>query len=259
MTASILNKLGLKGHYPHAVAFAPQKVFGCGLLDLQVEQGLTHIQSLLDYCCTDHKVGRVMLISLRHLEVEAGVSFNLLQQPHTKLSYLTKCWMVSLRQFCADFDISIRRKQNRLPNIARTHDSCLMDNTLQLPFTKQKLLDVNLVRIYLQVTTLSDIVSADGQVILTLSWNGLQIPDRSSTMQFARQLQPTVYQRGLWRRLLRSYLVPGSKASALQLQQPLGVWITEPNMKWGAITWEETLYRRETAANAVWLSITLAI
>jgi hypothetical protein len=63
-------------------------------------------------------------------------------------------------------------------------------------------------------------------------------------MQFARQLQPTVYQRGLWRRLLRSYLVPGSKASALQLQQPLGVWITEPNMKWGTMTWEETLYRR---------------
>ncbi len=95
------------------------------------------------------------------------------------------------------------------------------------------------------MTTLSDIVSADGQVILTLSWNGLQIPDRSSTMQFARQLQPTVYQCGLWCRLLRSYLGPGSKASALQLQQPLGVWITEPNMKWGAMTWEETLYRRD--------------
>ena len=95
------------------------------------------------------------------------------------------------------------------------------------------------------MTTLSDIVSADGQVVLTLSWNGLQIPDRSSTMQFARQLQPTVYQRGLWRRLLRSYLIPGSKASALQLQQPLGVWITEPNMRWGAMTWEETLYRRD--------------
>ena len=33
MTASALNKLGYNRHYPHAVAFAPQKVFGCGLLD----------------------------------------------------------------------------------------------------------------------------------------------------------------------------------------------------------------------------------
>jgi hypothetical protein len=92
MTASILNKLGLNCDYPHAVAFfAPQKVFGCGLIDLRVEQGLTHIQSLLDYIGTDHKVGRVMLFSLCHLQVEAGVSFNLLQQPCTKLPYLTNC------------------------------------------------------------------------------------------------------------------------------------------------------------------------
>ena len=32
MTASILNKLGLNCHYPHAVAFAPQKVLAAVLL-----------------------------------------------------------------------------------------------------------------------------------------------------------------------------------------------------------------------------------
>ena len=67
MTATILNKLGYSRHYPHAVAFAPHEVFGCGLIDLRVEQGLLQIQSLLDYVGTDQKVGRVMLISLRHL------------------------------------------------------------------------------------------------------------------------------------------------------------------------------------------------
>jgi hypothetical protein len=55
-------------------------------------------------------------------------------------------------------------------------------------FTKQELTDVYLVCICLQVTTLSDIVLADGKVVLTLSWNGHHIPDRRSTMQFARQL-----------------------------------------------------------------------
>ena len=245
MTASALNKLGYNRHYPHAVAFAPQKVFGCGLLNLRVEQGLSHIQSLLDYVGTHHKVGRVMLISLRHLQVEAGVSFDLLQQPKVKLSYLTNCWMVSLQQFCAEFDITIRCKHNRNPVLARDHDSCLMDKALQLSFKKQELVDVNLVRVYLQVTTLSDIVSADGLFVALASWNGQPIPDRKSTMNFSRQTPPTVYQRGLWRRLLRSYLLPGSTASALRLQQPLGAWIAESNMKWGAMTWEDTLYRRD--------------
>ena len=83
-------------------------------------------------CCIDHKSGQYMLISLRHPQVKAGVSFDLLQQPCTKLSYLTNCWMVSLQQFCANFEISIRCKQNRLPSLARVHDSCHMDKALQL-------------------------------------------------------------------------------------------------------------------------------
>jgi hypothetical protein len=121
-----------------------------------------------------------------------------------------------------------------------------MDKALQLSFKKQELLDVNLVRVYLQVTTLSDIVSADGLFVALASWNGQPILDRKSTMNFARQTPPTVYQRGLWRRLLRNYLLPGSTASELRLQQPLGAWIAESNMKWGAMTWEDTtLYRRD--------------
>ena len=92
MTSSTLNKLGYNKHYPHAVAFAPTSVFGCGLIDLRVEQGLMHIQSLLDYIGTQHRVGLVMLISLRHLQVEAGVSFDLLTTPKPELPYLTDCW-----------------------------------------------------------------------------------------------------------------------------------------------------------------------
>ena len=49
MTTSILNKLGYNRHYPHAVAFSPQKVFGCGLIDLRIEHGLCQLQAYLDY------------------------------------------------------------------------------------------------------------------------------------------------------------------------------------------------------------------
>ena len=81
MTSTILNKLGYNRHFPHAVAFAPLSDFGCGLIDLRVEQGLTQIQAFLDYVGTQQRAGLVMLISLRHLQVEAGVSFDLLEFP----------------------------------------------------------------------------------------------------------------------------------------------------------------------------------
>jgi hypothetical protein len=112
MTTSILNELGYNHHYPHLVAFAPQEVFGCGLLDLREEQGLTHIQYLLDYVGTNHEVGRVMLILLRHLQVEAGILFDLLQTPAPKLPHLTDCWITSLQNFCTEFDIAIRCQHN---------------------------------------------------------------------------------------------------------------------------------------------------
>jgi hypothetical protein len=121
-----------------------------------------------------------------------------------------------------------------------------MDHALLLGFKRQKLVDVNLVRTFLQVTTLrSDIVSAVGLSILPASWQGQPISDQHSKMKLARQLQPTVYQRGLWRRLLRSFLVPLSKAPNLLLQRPLGVWTKQSHMHWGAMMWEEEIYRRD--------------
>ena len=123
MTASILNALGYNRHYPHAVAFAPLSVFGCGLWDLRLEQGLSHVQSLLDYVGTDTKVGNLMLISLRTLQVEAGVSFDLFLRPNVSLSHLTDCWILGLRSFCALHTISLRIKGNRVPHCARVGDS----------------------------------------------------------------------------------------------------------------------------------------
>jgi hypothetical protein len=127
MTAATLNKLGDNCHYPpHVVAYASQMFFGFGLLDLCLAQGLAHVQAILDNILgTDHKVGRVMLILLHHLQTEAGVSFDLLQHPNRELSYLTECWMTTLRSFCANTTVSIRIKSNRVPIASRAHDQFL--------------------------------------------------------------------------------------------------------------------------------------
>ena len=249
MTASILNKLGYNRHYPHAVAFAAQKIFGCGLIDLQIEHGLCQLQAYLDYVGTEHKAGHVILISLRHLQAEAGVSFDLLAQPQTALPYLTDCWLLSLRRYCAEHNISIRTLKNRVPSTARLYDRMLMEVASTLGLTKQELIDLNLARIFLQVTSLSDIATSDGISIHPWSWHGKRIPDRKSRLAFARQEEPTPYQFGLWRKLLRSFLSPSATSSIHLLQQPLGPWIAPSNMSWGALVHEGNLYRRDPFTN----------
>jgi hypothetical protein len=65
MTSVTLNKFGYDWNYPHAVAFAPIRLVGCGMCDLRIEQGLPQINALLDYIAgTGHKIGDVMAISL---------------------------------------------------------------------------------------------------------------------------------------------------------------------------------------------------
>jgi hypothetical protein len=74
MTSVTLNKSGYNQNYPHAVAFAPIRLFGCGMCDLlRIEQGLAQISALLDCIGTGHKIGDVMAISLWSLQVEAGI------------------------------------------------------------------------------------------------------------------------------------------------------------------------------------------
>ena len=214
-------------------------------MDLRIEQGLMQIQALLDYVGSQMRVGLVMLISLRHLQVEAGVSFDLLEQPTTTLLYLTDCWLLSVRRFCAKFHISLSVRRNRVPQLSREHDSMLMEKAITLGFTRQELIDINLVRIYLCATTVSDVTTADGKHIHPFSWKGLPIPDRSSVTSFARQEKPTSNQCGLWRRLLRSLLRSTATVSDLALHQPLGSWTAESTMRWVAMLWNSTLYRSD--------------
>ena len=55
ITAVTLSKLGNHQNYPpHTVAFAPIRLFGWGMFDLRIEQGLAQINSLLDYIETGH-------------------------------------------------------------------------------------------------------------------------------------------------------------------------------------------------------------
>jgi Reverse transcriptase (RNA-dependent DNA polymerase) len=242
MNCVVLNKLGYNKHYPRAAAFAPTQEFGTGLHDIRIEQGLAQIQALLNYIGTGHKVGQVMLISYRNLQIEAGVSFQLLEQPQTPLPYLTPCWLTSLRSFCGRHGITITVKANQAPQLSRIHDRFIMDIANSKKMSKQELTDINLVRIYLKVCKISDITNATGHQLSESVWRCQQFIDRRSLLTYPRQLEPTIMQRRVWRKLLRTILQPQAKLSQLNLVQPLGPWIAPSTMKWKYTSWDNNLY-----------------
>jgi hypothetical protein len=232
MTSVTLNKFGYNRNYPDAVAFALIRLFGCGMCDLRIEQGLAQINALIDYTGTGHKIGDVMAISLRSLQVEAGILSDILAVPSKELTYVTDCWFLGLHKFCAKHHIRIHVKANRVPSSARLHDKFIMDIATSMPFKRQELVDINLVRIYLQVCTISDIATAIGGSIHLSAWKVEPFSDRRSNLSFPCQETPTSSQRGLWRKVLRHIPCPQPSTTNLCLKQPLGIWCAPSNMVW---------------------------
>jgi hypothetical protein len=251
ITAVTLNKLGYhRNYYPHAVAFAPIRlldVVATSMCNPHIEQGLAPINSLLDYIGTGHKIGDVMAISLRSLQVEAGILSDILASPGKELlTYVTDCWFLELRKFCEKHSIRIHVKANRVLSSARQHDQFIMDIVISMPFKRQEFVDINLVHIiYLQVCTISDIATAVGGSLHLSAWKVEPFSDHRSNLSFPHQETPTSSQRGLWCKVLHHILCPDPSIKNLCLIQPLGIWHAPSNMvRESSMCWDGNLYRQ---------------
>jgi hypothetical protein len=126
-----------------------------------------------------------------------------------------------------------------------------MEIATSMPFKQQELVDINLVRIYLQVCTISDIATAVGGSIHLSAWKVEPFSDRRSNLSLPHQETPTSSQRGLWRKVLHHILCPQPSTTNLCLKQPLGIWCASSNMVWESYMWGGNLYR-QNIINTSW-------
>ncbi len=123
-----------------------------------------------------------------------------------------------------------------------------MDHFIRQGYKASQLIRLNCCRIYLQVITLTDIVSADGTCIISDFFIGLPLTDRKSTLQWHSQQRPSGNDWALWSSTLQS-LQPRNR-----LTTPLGDWlVAEFHQTWFWL-WDPNLphlYRR-TTSNTQW-------
>jgi hypothetical protein len=120
-------------------------------------------------------IGSLLRITIHWWQLQAGVSFSLLQFPSIVLPYLAWNWFSCFRSFLHTISgsLHVRYITSNLPLPLRTHDVCLMDIIPTLPdIPDQSLVTFNTVRIYLGVQFLSEISSADGCSLCRDAWQG---------------------------------------------------------------------------------------
>jgi hypothetical protein len=236
LLAAVLSKVGFSRKTPTPLRHGPKDMGGLALIDLRTEMGISQLRMLRHAIFANTEVGKMALISLKYSQIEAGVKEHLLEVPGKEISYLTPTWMMSVRQFLFQHNLTLTVTDCLNIRMQGQHDQCIMNTGYLANLTRQQRWDVNLVRLYLQVITLADMSEASGRCIKECFLRGAREPNQCRERNnWPRQGIPTNHQISTWAAYIRThYIQYGNK-----WKHPLGN--IQPN------NWEE--YKEYTSGN----------
>ena len=228
-----LTQLGFSRNTPLAVVYGPVDFGGLGFRDLAVEQGIEQLCMILRHLRMHTEQGKLLTITLQWWQLTAGVTSPLWDNPSLPLHYLKKNWLTSVQGFLSSSQSSLhlRGLMTDFPKATRIHDQCIMDVISQLPVSPPKLRAFNRCRLYMRVTYLSEISTADGLQISRTSWTGQR--NRNSPLLWPYQPAPGPKSFRVWRRLIATAFLDGRRRRVcprtidLFLQHPLRGWLPD--------------------------------
>ena len=103
---AILVRQGFNHCFPHRITHRPQAWGGLGILDIKTEGGLSQMKEFHHALYGDSEPGKLMMYSLKYSQMESGLGLHLLQDPNDFISWLTPTWLMLLRQFLYNHNIT---------------------------------------------------------------------------------------------------------------------------------------------------------
>jgi hypothetical protein len=177
--------------------------------------------------------GQLLQISLSWWQQQAGVPGSLLHYPTHPMTHLPYTWLTSIRNFLRRIEgsLSIPDHNSSVPSPTRVSDTHIMSVLIELPkILPHELRAFNRIRLYLGVTLLSELTTADGKYLTYASWTGDRL--RHSPLLWPCQGCPGVKSFQAWRRLLgRAFLrgrvphINNKSPHFLIISHPLGTWL----------------------------------
>ncbi len=224
---AMLAHKGFNRNTARAVQFGPQPMGAIEMYHLYDTQGFGQVTLVLKSWRSPHTIqSRVLKIALQWAQYTSGIGVPILEAPHIKLPHLESKWLQSLRVYLVKVQGKLRVANPGIPTLQRVHDQYLMDMVLANPKWKpSQIKRINWCRLYLNVTTLSDITTAQGNEIDPAIYNGtLESVQAQCTWQCVNQKKPNNATWKVWRQFCRSFTQSRSNRR-YQLKQPLGNWI----------------------------------
>jgi hypothetical protein len=205
---TIVQKLGLTRNLPTAIRHGPISMGGLGLMDLRTEGGIEMIKYFRHEVYGNTEVGKLLLLQLQASQLESGIPTPLLEDPSVSVPYLTPTWILSMRQFMFNHNLRLTISDILQLPLKGERDQYVM-NALRLKgYSIRQQTDLNLTRLYLQVTTIADMIDkSEPTKIAEWALNGARSPDFELNTDWPRQHAPSQQQKRLWKRYILSQFI----------------------------------------------------
>ena len=216
----IIAKCGWPRTAARAMIYGPVDFGGAGFLPWDSIQGAGQIKVFMKLWRTNTKSSSALRIAIAWMQHHCGISSPVLET-FQKLEYVPHCWLQSLREFLKHANLSLEVDEAFTYRKQREHDYHLMDKALETGIYNKKQLEmINNCRLYLNVTTISDLSDIQGMSLEASARNGRYdlLPSRPRWLNII-QRKPGRKSWRLWNQLLRTFANRSG-----ELYCPLGKW-----------------------------------
>jgi hypothetical protein len=184
----------------------------------------------LKFWRTNTPTSILLRTALAWTQYQSGISSPILSDVELDLPHLEPRWIPSLRKFLASIDAKIELDNDYIPSLQRQNDEHIMDRIIRSKaFLPHDIKRINYCRMYLQITTVSDMCMADGIHLDQAVADGERshLTSQSSWLHFY-QGRPNEHVWLFWRR----FVLPIWFNREDELHSPLGPWLhTADNLR----------------------------
>jgi hypothetical protein len=171
-----LPKSGIAHTFPRDVVYAPLQYLGLGIVHPWDNQNLSHIIVCLKETKLLPMTGDLIKASMEQIWLECGVAKRFSLKDLEILEAVgTHCWLRDLFMYMKVKKMCIHVDRPLLDSF-RLNDKSIMESFVLYGFKNNDLKMLNECRMFLCVTFLSELATADGVMIEGWAWHGFKAP-----------------------------------------------------------------------------------
>ncbi len=217
---------------PRKLVYGTLRAQGWDIQDPYAVQLIEHLQALLRHCNRDTPSHDLHIDNMEAVQTHVGSSVPFWELPFEEYGFLAPDgWMKETWRALSETSLSLRGPLKLFLSL-RQHDQHLMDIFIAQGYSEDLLLVLQNCRLYLRVTRLSEITSADGTRLEAAPFLGTFHPRLlQQHNKWPAAYKPSRNEWITWQNALKDcFLIPQARHN--RLLQPLGPWSTQDDEQW---------------------------